>query len=68
MLIFDQSRLDVTLPKEKTATTFTGAIHMMNQFGVYVSGELKDKNKVNSVNKPTGNIHEKVWLFELFFR
>lgn len=39
-----------------------------SKFGVYVTiGEFKDKNKVTSVNKPTSNIHEKVWLLQLFF-
>jgi len=68
MLIFGSKSSGLYSAKRKDSNNvYRGNRHDESQFGVYVSGELKDKNKVNSVNKPTGNIHEKVWLFELFF-
>ncbi|CAM4644886.1 unnamed protein product [Leuciscus chuanchicus] len=40
---------------------YSGSTHDESHFGVYVTiGEFQDKNKVNSVNKPTSNIHEKI--------
>lgn len=54
--------------RQDSNNVYSGNTHDESQFGVYVTiGEFKDKNKVNSVNKPTSNIHEKVWLLQLFF-
>ncbi|XP_067310660.1 uncharacterized protein [Pseudorasbora parva] len=47
--------------KQDSSNVYSGNKHGESQYGVYVTGdEFIDKNKVNSVNKPTLNIHEKV--------
>lgn len=38
-------------------------VYSGNKHGYVTKGEFKDKNKVN---KPTSNIHEKVWLLRFY--
>ncbi|KAK7142153.1 hypothetical protein R3I94_011750 [Phoxinus phoxinus] len=46
--------------RQDSNNVYSGNAHDESQFVYVTSGEFNDKNKVNSVNKPTSNIHEKI--------